>query len=158
MTDKRQFLISRAHKRISRLVQFFFAGWGLIMLAALVAGALVTRQLIWTPISAINMSEIVNNQFRMENAFFSGHDKEGKPFQLRARSAVQEYGKPDIILLDSVSGTVTRVSDGKIITDDISGRTGRYNRAGRTVTLNGDVKVISSNGDKIYTDELVIQL
>ncbi|MDE6477654.1 MAG: LPS export ABC transporter periplasmic protein LptC, partial [Alphaproteobacteria bacterium] len=40
----------------------------------------------------------------------------------------------------------------------ISARTGQYNRTGRNITLRGNVRVDSSNGDKILTEELVIKL
>lgn len=128
------------------------------MVAALVAGALFSRQLIWTPISAINMTDIVSNQFKMSGASFAGTDKDGQPFKMRAATARQEYDKPDIIFMTTVAGTINRRAGGKTITDDISARTGRYNRRDKTITLNGNVRINSSNGDKVLTDELVIRL
>ena len=55
--DNRTFIIFKKHRRFTRLWQFLFTGWGLVMVAALAAGAVFTKQLIWTPISAINMIE-----------------------------------------------------------------------------------------------------
>ncbi|MBO4625665.1 MAG: LPS export ABC transporter periplasmic protein LptC [Alphaproteobacteria bacterium] len=157
-TDRRTFIIFTKHRRLQRLWQFFFTGWGLIMVAALVAGALFTHQLLWTPISAINMNDIVTNQFKMTNASFSGIDKDGNPFKLHAASARQEYDNQDNIFLDKVSGTITRNVDGKKETTKISARSGRYSIPNRTITLNGDVRVDSTTQDKILTDELVIKL
>ncbi len=128
------------------------------MVAALVAGALFTKQLLWTPISAINMTDIVSKQFKMSGASFVGIDKNGEPFKIRAKTGYQEYENPDIVYLDVVSGRVNRVSDGKKITDDISANTGQYHRTQHTITLIGNVRIDSSNGDKIRTDELVIKL
>ena len=128
------------------------------MLAALIAGSLFTRQLLWTPISAINMTDIVTNQFKMSNAEFSGTDTNGNPFEIRATSGRQEYNQPNIILLDNVSGTVTRVSNNAKIIDNIAADTGRYDRTQKTITLLQNVRIDSSNGDKIRTDELVIKL
>ncbi len=128
------------------------------MLAALIAGSLFTRQLLWTPISAINMTDIVTNQFKMSNAEFSGTDTNGEPFEIRATSGRQEYNQPNIILLDNVSGTVTRVSNNAKIIDNIAADTGRYDRTQKTITLLQNVRIDSSNGDKIRTDELVIKL
>ncbi len=127
-------------------------------MTALVAGALSTRQLLWTPISAVNMQDIVSNQFKMSGAVFAGVDKNGEPFRIRARVGRQEYGKPDVIFMDDVAGTLRRVADGKKITDNITARTGEYNRAAKTITLNGNVRVDSSTGDKVLTEELVIRL
>lgn len=156
--DRRAFIIFSKHRRLTRLWQFFFTGWGLVMVAALVAGALFTRQLIWTPISAINMTDIVSNQFKMTNASFAGTDKNGDPFRIRAVTARQEYDTPDIIHMDTVSGTITRVNGGKKITDNITARTGQYDRGAKQIRLVGNVRVNSSNGDKIITNELVIKL
>ena len=156
--DKRNFIIFFKHRRLKRLWQFFFTGWGLVMVAALVAGSLFTKQLLWTPISAINMTDIVSKQFKMSGAAFVGTDKNGEPFTLRAKTGYQEYDNPDIVLMETVSGTVNRKSDGKKITDNITARNGKYNRTNKTIVLTGDVRVDSSNGDKIRTDELVIRL
>lgn len=128
------------------------------MVAALVAGSLFTKQLIWTPISAINMMDIVSNQFKMSGASFAGTDQNGEPFKIRAKTARQEYDNPDVIYLDIVSGTVSRQTNGQKITDDISARSGEYNRSGKTITLRGNVRINSSNGDKVLTEELVIRL
>ena len=128
------------------------------MIAALVAGSLFTKQLLWTPISAINMTDIVSNQFKMSGASFVGTDKSGQPFKIQAKTGYQEYDNPDVIFLDVVSGTISRVTAGVKVTDNISARAGRFNRKNKTITLSGNVRVDSSNGDKIRTDELVIRL
>lgn len=157
-TSKRNFIILSKHRRLKRLWQFFFTGWGLVMVAALVAGALFSKQLLWTPISAINMTDIVTNQFKMTNAAFSGVDKNGDPFKIRATSGRQEYDNPDVIVLDNVSGVVTRRTDNQKTTDNITANTGLYNRGNKTITLRGNVTIDSSNGDKLITKELVIRL
>lgn len=146
------------HRRWKRLWQFFFTGWGLVMIVALIAGSLFTQQLLWTPISAINMMDIVSNQFKMSGASFAGIDTNGQPFKIRAKSARQEYDSPDIIFLDDLSGTVNRVSNKQKITDNISASSGEYNKKKKTITLINNVRIDSSNGDKIRTDELVIKL
>ena len=156
--DKRNFIIFSKHRRLKRLWQFFFTGWGLVMIAALVAGSLFTKQILWTPISAINMTDIVSNQFKMSGASFVGTDKNGNPFKIRAAIGYQEYDNPDIIFLDSVSGTVVRTTNGIQVTDNISAHHGQYNRKNKRITLTGDVHVDSDNGDQVRTNELVIRL
>lgn len=128
------------------------------MVAALVAGSLFTKQILWTPISAINMTDIVTNQFKMSGAAFVGTDKNGEPFKLRAKTGYQEYDNPDVIFLDTVSGTISRVTNKVKVTDNIRANRGQYNRKKKTITLTGNVNVDSSNGDKLRTNELVIRL
>ncbi len=156
--DKRSFIIFMKHRRWKRLWQFFFTGWGLVMVAALIAGALFTRQILWTPISAINMTDIVSNQFKMSDAKFSGTDENGQPFKIYAATGRQEYENPGIIFLDDVSGTINHESDGQYVTDDITANRGEYNRNTKTITLMDNVRINSSNGDRVLTDELVIKL
>ena len=157
-TDHRTFIIFTKHRRLQRLWQFFFTGWGLVMVAALVAGALFTHQLLWTPISAVNMHDIVTNQFKMTGASFSGIDRDGNPFKLNAASARQEYDNQDTVFLETVSGTITRSVDGKPETTNISARSARYSIPNRTITLHGNVRATSTTNDTILTDEMVIKL
>lgn len=156
--DKRNFIIFTKHRRWMRLWQFFFTGWGLVMVAALVAGALFTKQLLWTPISAINMTDVISNQFKMSGASFAGMDKNGAPFRVRAATARQEYNNPDIIYMDTVSGVFTRKNSTETVTQHVTARTAEYNRTLRNIRLIGNVKIDSSNGDHIITKELVIKL
>lgn len=128
------------------------------MVAALVAGALFTKQLLWTPITAINMTDIVTNQFKMTGASFVGTDKNGEPFKLRAKVGYQEYDNPDVVFMDSVAGTISRVAGGTRVVDNITANRGQYNRVHKKITLTGNVRVDSSNGDKVRTEELVIRL
>lgn len=157
-TDKRNFIIFSKHRRLTRIWQFLFTGWGLVMVAALVAGVVFTKQILWTPISAVNMLDITSNQFKMTNANFVGIDKNGEPFSIYAKTGRQEYDFPDIIYMDVVSGTTVRFADGKKITDKIRANHAEYNQVKNDLKLYGNVHVDSSNGDKITTQKMVIKL
>ncbi len=104
------------------------------------------------------MTDIVTNQFKMSNASFAGTDQNGEPFQLMAKTGRQEYDNPDIIYMDSVSGNAIRVQDGERVKYDFVANTGEYNRKAKNIRLIGNVKIYISNGDKIFTDEMVIKL
>ena len=156
--NKRNFIIISKHKRLTRLWQFFFTGWGLVMVAVLAAAPLFTKQILWTPISAINMKDVARNQFKMTNATFVGTDRHDNPFKIFAVSGAQEYDKPDIVFLTKPSGTVIRDTDKGKITDNISADRGQFNRKDKISNLTGNVRVDSSNGDKILTDEMVVRL
>ena len=157
-SNRRNFIIISKHKRLTRLWQFFFTGWGLVMVAVLVAAPLLTKQILWTPIRAINMRDVVTNQFKMTNASFSGTDKDGNPFKINAVSGHQEYGKPDIVFLEKPSGTITRKTSKGKVTDRITAKSGQFDHKGKVLTLIGNVRINSSNGDKILTDKMVIRL
>ena len=154
----RNFLISSGHRRMQRLWQFIFAGWGLVLIAVIIAGSMISKNLRWLPISGINMSDVMKNQFKMENPSFSGMDKDGNPFWIHAESARQEYEAEDIVFLNNIRAKVSRIDKGQKITDNITAKSGKYDKTKRNVTLNGNVRVDSSNGDRILTNELVIKL
>jgi len=128
------------------------------MVAALVAAPFWTKNLLWTPISSIDMKGIARNQFKMEKASFAGTDKNGNPFWMRAETATQEYDDQDKIFLNTVRAQTVRMAEVGKITDNISADKGVYDRTKRRVTLTGNVAVDSSNGDKIRTGEMGIQL
>ena len=104
------------------------------------------------------MRDVVSNQFKMTNAYFTGTDKNNNPFKIHAESGRQEYNRPDIIFLEKPSGTITRISDNKKIVDKISATRGQFNHKEKVLTLLGNVRVYSSNGDKMETEKLVIRL
>ncbi|MCL1902350.1 MAG: LPS export ABC transporter periplasmic protein LptC [Alphaproteobacteria bacterium] len=158
MKSKRQFIISGQHRRLQRLWQFFFTGWGLIFVVTLVAGGILNNNILWTPISAVNMTDITKNQFKMENPAFSGMDKDGNPFSIRAAAARQEYDDEDKIFLNKIVARIVHIDRGAKITDNITADNGVFDRVKNTVTLTGNVRVDSSNGDKVRTKEMVIRL
>jgi hypothetical protein len=156
--DKRNFLIISKHKRWQRLWQFFFTGWGLVMVAALVAGALFTKQLLWSPISSINMRDVISNQFKMSGASFTGIDKNGEPFKITAATGRQEYDKPDVIYLDTVAGYTTQQKNGKKTKITFSAARGEFNRAKKTIKLIHNVRIKSGNEQEVQTEELVVRI
>ena len=156
--NKRNFIIIRKHRRWQRLWQFFFTGWGLLMVATLVAASLFTKQLLWTPISAINVMDVASNQFKMSGASFSGIDSDGEPFHITAKTGRQEYNSPDIIFLDQVSGNTIRTKNNKKIKYNFVANQGEFNRVQKTVKLYGDVKIKSSDNKELQTNELVVKL
>ena len=156
--NRRNFIIISKHKRLTRLWQFFFTGWGLVMVAILVAAPFLTKQILWTPIRAVNMRDVVTNRFKMTNASFSGTDKDGNPFKIHAVSGHQEYGKPDIVFLEKPAGTITRQTSKGKITDKVSATSGQFNHKEKVLTLIGNVRINSSNGDKTITDKMVLRL
>ena len=157
-TSGRQFLISRGNFRLQRLWRFFFTGWGLIMLSALVAGAILQRSQLWTPITAIDMAGITRDMFKMNILEFNGTDSKDNPFTLRAQIAYQSYERPEDIIMEQVSAKIVREEGKKRITDNISARKGIFNREEKTMLLSGNVKVISSDGNQVFANEMMIRM
>ena len=154
----RHFLILSTHRRFQRLWQFFFTGWGLVMIASLAAAPIFSKNLIWTPISAIDMTEIQMNQFKMQNASFAGTDTHEKPFHIKAGVAYQTFESADKVLMEKVWANIIRIENNKEIHDIITANSAIFEKSTNTLNLIDNVRVNSSNGDKILTDEMVIKL
>lgn len=128
------------------------------MVAALVAGALFTRQLLWSPISAINMTDVISNQFKMSGASFQGTDSNGEPFKITAATGRQEYDNPNIIFLEKISGYTTQVQNGKKTVYNFSANAGEYDRTNKTIKMIGNVHIKSNDGNELETKELVVKI
>ncbi len=156
--SNRSFMVLNQHTRWKRIWRFLFTGWGLIMIGALISGAIFTKQILWTPISVINMADVVSNQFKISDAHFSGTDQNGEPFELYAVWAKQEYNEPDIVQAYEINGTFIRIDNDKKITDKIKSDWAEYNKKTKKIKFYDNVNVKSDNGDTIITDELIIQM
>lgn len=157
--NKRNLIIINRHRRWQRLWQFFFTGWGITMIAALVAGALFTHQLLWTPIAFINMTDVMQNQFKMSGASLIGTDRQGNPFKVDAVTGRQEFDRPGIVILENISGQSTQKLDGKKDTINFSAHSGEYNIKTKVLQLFGNVTIIyKSDGHVVQTPELTLKL
>ena len=154
----RSSIIFDKYKKLTKIWQFFFTGWGLLMVASLVAGALFTKQLAWTKISFIDINDIINNQLTVIDASFSGLDKNKEPFNIKFSKLYREHDKPDILFIENIKGSVVRFDKDKKISNKISATRGKYLIKEKRIIFSGDVKVISDNGDKLFTKELIIKL
>lgn len=156
--NKRNFIIAGRHRRWQRLWQFFFTGWGITMIAALVAGALFTHQLLWTPISIISMTDVMQNRFKMSGASLAGTDSKGNPFQINAATGRLEYDRPDTVIFENINGNMTKMYHGKKDFVKFSADGGEYEIKTKILHLIGNVNIISQEQGLIQTSELTITL
>lgn len=154
----RNIIIFNKYKRLARLWQFFFTSSGLIMVATIVAGIFFTKQLVWTPLSFVDLGEIMNNQLTITEASFAGLDKNKEPFNVKIAKAYKENNNSDVLFIENIEGNVVRFNKDKKINSKITALKGKYLIKEKKLIFFGDVNVISSNGDKLFTKELIIKL
>lgn len=154
----RNVIIFNKYKRLARLWQFLFTGSGLIMVATIVAGIFFTKQLVWTPLSFVDLGEIMNNQLTITEASFAGLDKNKEPFNVKIAKAYKENNNSDVLFIENIEGNVVRFNKDKKINSKITALKGKYLIKEKKLIFFGDVNVISSNGDKLFTKELIIKL
>lgn len=128
------------------------------MIATIVAGIFFTKQLIWTPISFVDIGEIMNNELTITEASFAGLDKNKEPFSVKIAKAYKEKDNSDILFIENIEGNVVRFDKDKKIENKIKASKGKYLIKEKKLIFLGDVSVVSSNGDKLFTKELIIKL
>ena len=101
----------------------------------------------------------MQNQFKMSGASLSGIDSKGEPFQITALSGRLEYERPDIIILEKISGHTTQMQNWKKNILTFSANGGEYNVKTKVLQLTGNVNIISKNdGHEMHTPELTIRI
>lgn len=128
------------------------------MVATIVAGIFFTKQLVWTPLSFVDLGEIMNNQLTITEASFAGLDKNKEPFNVKIAKAYKENNNSDILFIENIEGNVVRFNKDKKINSKITALKGKYLIKEKKLIFFGDVNVISNNGDKLFTKELIIKL
>lgn len=92
---------------------------------------------------------------KLENPRFAGVTDNGEPFVVTAVSALPDGAVPDRVDLDRPSGEL-HMSDGRTL--NVTSVTGRFYRVSERLVLEGDVRLITSDGYRIETGQVDIGL
>lgn len=90
---------------------------------------------------------------RLEQPRFAGLTDGGDPYVVTADWALPDQAMPEEIALERPRGEI-RLDDGREVT--ATAATGLMRRSAQTLTLTGDVVILSTEGQRIETDELLI--
>jgi lipopolysaccharide export system protein LptC len=123
--------------RVARLRRFLIWGSAAIVGAALL-GALV-RSISFLPVN-LSFSRIVTQGTRItiESPKLVAYRKDGRPYELRARTAVQDLAQPDIYELNELEVRITNDSDGAVI---LTSQKGVYDGGKDQAELSGDAHI-----------------
>ncbi|MDR1071581.1 MAG: LPS export ABC transporter periplasmic protein LptC [Rickettsiales bacterium] len=154
----RHFFISNRHRRLSRFWQSFFAGWGLLFTIILIISPFVFKNMTWAILDAVDMESIRRNNLSMTNLKINGIDKNGDPFSMNVRTALQKFAEPDVIYFTEPTAEITRNAKSGKIRDDIAARSGRFLKDRRKIVLTDNVVVKSSDGTSATANEMEIEL
>lgn len=92
---------------------------------------------------------------RLENPRFAGVTDNGEPFVVTAVSALPDGAMPDRVDLDRPSGEL-RMSDGRTL--NVTSAEGQFYRISERLVLEGTVRLVTSDGYKIETEQVDIGL
>lgn len=98
--------------------------------------------------------EVAKERLRVQSASYRGEDDRGQPFALTAGSAVQKSSAEPIVKLEQLSARIgLRDGPASIVADH-----GHYDMDQQHVTIDGPVRVESSGGYRLVTQDSTLDL
>lgn len=92
---------------------------------------------------------------KLENPRFAGTTDSGDPFVVTAVSALPDGAMPDLVELERPSGEL-RMSDGRVL--NATSTEGQFYRLGERLVLEGTVRLVTSDGYKVETEQVDVDL
>ncbi|SIN60020.1 lipopolysaccharide export system protein LptC [Parasphingorhabdus marina DSM 22363] len=101
-----------------------------------------------------NSVEVAKERMRVTEALYRGEDSQGRPFSLKAGSAVQKSSEEAIVELSNLSARIL-LEDGPA---QIRAQQGRYDMDLENVSVPGPVQVESAGGYRLTTNNVTVDL
>lgn len=98
--------------------------------------------------------DVAKERMRVTEALYRGEDSEGRPFSLKAGSAVQKSSSEAIVELKDLSARIL-LKDGPA---QIRASAGRYDMDQENVRVPGPVQVEAANGYRLSTNNVTVDL
>ncbi|GAB5482527.1 MAG: LPS export ABC transporter periplasmic protein LptC [Parasphingorhabdus sp.] len=98
--------------------------------------------------------DVAKERMRVTEALYRGEDSQGRPFSIKAGSAVQKSSQEAVVELNDLSARIL-LSDGPA---QIRAGAGRYNMDREDVTVPGTVQVESAGGYRLTTNNVTVDL
>lgn len=93
-------------------------------------------------------------RLKVVEALYRGADSKGRPFSLRAGSAVQKSSRDPIVQLSDLEARLQMEAGGALVT----AQRGAYNLGTETVSVNGPIRFERSDGYRMVTQDVDISL
>lgn len=142
-----------SHDRLIRLLK---AGLpiGVGVLAAFLAAAPFTLQGDVSFVLDKNDVDVAGERLRVREALYRGEDSKGRPFSLRAGSALQKSSREPVVEMHDLSARIL-MSDGAAV---LTAQQGRYNMRNEQMSVIGPVQFDSASGYRLTTRDVNINL
>lgn len=93
-------------------------------------------------------------RLKVVEALYRGEDSTGRPFSLRAGSAVQKSSREPIVVLNDLEARLQLKEGGALVT----AQRGHYDMSKETVAVDGPIRFESANGYRLTTRDVDIAL
>jgi lipopolysaccharide export system protein LptC len=101
-----------------------------------------------------NKVDMAGERMKVVEALYRGEDGKGRPFSLKAGSAVQKTSREPMVNLNDLEGRLQLDSGGALVT----AQRGVYNMSNETVRIDGPVRFESADGYRLTTRDVDIGL
>jgi len=153
-TKRQQFAAPNGtHDRNVRLLRFILpVGVGILGSMLALAPFTMTGELSF--VLDKNSVDVAKERMRVTEALYRGEDSEGRPFSLKAGSAVQKSSSEAIVELSDLSARIF-LTDGPA---QIRASGGRYDMDQEKVRVPGPVQVEAASGYRLSTNNVTVDL
>jgi len=153
-TKRQQFAAPNGtHDRNVRLLRFILpVGVGILGSMLALAPFTMTGELSF--VLDKNSVDVAKERMRVTEALYRGEDSEGRPFSLKAGSAVQKSSSEAIVELSDLSARIL-LTDGPA---QIRASGGRYDMDQEKVRVPGPVQVEAASGYRLSTNNVTVDL
>lgn len=97
---------------------------------------------------------VAGERMRVREALYRGEDSKGRPFSLRAGSAVQKTSSDPVVEMRDLSARIL-MADGPAV---LTAQEGRYNLENEQMRVNGPIQFDSAQGYRLTTRDVNIDL
>jgi lipopolysaccharide export system protein LptC len=101
-----------------------------------------------------NKVDVAKERLKVVQAVYRGEDSQGRPFSLRAGSALQKSSRERVVQLNDLEARLKLKDDSAVMT----ARQGHYDMANEKVGIDGPVQFQSSNGYRFTTRDVDVDL
>lgn len=101
-----------------------------------------------------NKVALAENRFSVNNAMYRGRDDEGRPFSLKAGSAVQRSSSNPVVMMQELTARIL-LTGGTALLE--AGK-GEYDMASEKVLVDGPVRFSSEDGYRLVTRDVEVDL
>ena len=141
------------HDRFIRLLKHVLPVVTAILIAAFAAAPFAHRSEVSFFLDK-NKVDMAGERLKVVEALYRGEDANGRPFSLRAGSAVQKSSRDPIVQLSALEARLQMDNGGALVT----AQRGSYNLGTEKVTVDGPIRFESANGYRLITSDVDISL
>lgn len=149
----RSFVLARRHSRLVRVLRVALPVISVLVLVGY--GVVVMKESGgFAGLQAAAIQKILPKNLKMENPHYDGYGKDGSAYVVDAKAAQQDLAKPDLILLEEITATLTQPDKTKTL---VTATVGEFNHKTNILELTQAIDVNSESGMKAKLTQATIR-